>query len=127
MIFVDTNVWMYAVGGPHPLRDQARRRLGELVVAGTRMVSSAEVLQELMHAYLPVGRLDTLDAALRLATDLAEIVPLTEADVALARDMVATEGTLSARDLIHLATALRHQVDEVLTFDRALAAAFSAK
>ena len=39
-------------------------------------MSSAEVLQELPHACLPVGRMDTLDAALTLAQSrLADVCP----------------------------------------------------
>ena len=34
---------------------------------GKKLVTSAEVLEELLHAYLPVGRLATLNAALGLA------------------------------------------------------------
>ncbi len=30
------------------------------------LITSAEVLQELLHAYLPVRRIETLDAALAL-------------------------------------------------------------
>ena len=65
MIFVDTNVLMYAVGGAHPLRDAARSFFEETLARGERLVTSAEVLQELLHAYLPVNRLETLDAAPR--------------------------------------------------------------
>ena len=66
MIFVDTNVFMYAVGGAHPLRAEARDLLFEAVERAAPLVTSAEVLQELLHAYLPIGRQRTLDAALTL-------------------------------------------------------------
>jgi hypothetical protein len=45
------------------------------------MATSAEVLQELLHVYLPVAREQTLDAALRLATDVAVIWPVDASDV----------------------------------------------
>jgi uncharacterized protein len=126
VIFVDTNVWMYAVGGPHPLRTRARAMLLESA-DGQRMATSAEVLQELLHAYLPVGRVDTLDAALRLATELADVWSLDAADVALARDLHTAHPGLSARDLIHLAVCLRREVASLLSFDQGLAAAFSGR
>jgi len=66
MIFVDTNIVMYAVGRAHPLREEARDFFRSALDEGTVLVTSAEVLQELLHAYLPVGRLETLDAALAL-------------------------------------------------------------
>lgn len=123
MIFVDTNVWMYAVGRPHPLRDRARELLRAAVSDRSPLVTSAEVIHELFHAYLPVGRLDTLDAAVKLARDLADVWPLEADDLVTARDLIAEEPGLSARDLVHLASCVRRRADEVATFDRALAAA----
>ena len=67
MIFVDTNVFMYAVGRPHPLRGRAREFFVESNRNRTPLCTSAEVLQELIHAYIPGGRLETLDAAMSLA------------------------------------------------------------
>ena len=43
---------------------------------GKRLVTSAEVLQELLHVYLPVKRFDTLDAALSLLAEGVETVTL---------------------------------------------------
>ena len=124
MIFVDTNVWMYAVGGHHPLRDVARAALRAAMVAGARLVTSAEVLQELLHAYLPVGRRRTLSAAMTLATSRADVVALEPHDVALAADLDLAHPGLGARDLIHLAVARRLEAVELLTYDRRLSAAF---
>lgn len=125
MIFVDTNVLMYAVGRPHPLRDEARTRLRENRHGPTALATSAEVLQELMHAYLPVNRLDTLDAALHLASGLATVWPVEEQDVLSARDACARHPGLSARDLLHLAVCTRQGASGLLSFDRGLVAAWS--
>ncbi len=77
VIFVDTNVLMYAVGREHPLREEAREFFVSALESGEVLVSSAEVLQELLHAYLPVGREGTLDAALVLAQGrLAQLWPV---------------------------------------------------
>lgn len=123
--FVDTNVFMYAVGREHPLREEARSFFLEALESATPLVTSAEVLQELLHAYLPVGRLETLDAALTLARGrTAEIWPVEPADVALARSLADRHPGLGARDLLHRASCLRRDVTRVRTFDRGLAAAF---
>ena len=124
MIFVDTNVFMYAVGGEHPLRVEAQAFFVEHVESTTPLVTSSEVLQELLHAYLPVGRLQTLDAALELAQSRAQqIWSLEEGDVVTARHLVTRHGGLGARDLLHLACCARRGVRRIRTFDRALAAA----
>ncbi|MGH7614309.1 MAG: type II toxin-antitoxin system VapC family toxin [Gemmatimonadales bacterium] len=125
MIFVDTNVLMYAVGGEHPLRQEARLFFEETLVRGDRLVTSAEVLQELLHAYLPVNRLETLDAALTLAEARVPVVwPVEREDVQLARALVGRFQGLGARDLLHVACCKRRDVGEIKSFDRALAAAF---
>jgi len=126
MIFVDTNVIMYAVGRGHPLREEARSFWLKHAGSGEVVVSSAEVLQELLHAYLPVGRLETLDAALTLARSrLGAIWSIEPEDVELARSLVERHPGLGARDLLHVACCMRRDVDRVKTFDRALASAFT--
>jgi uncharacterized protein len=57
MIFVDSNVFIYAVGRSHPLREEAQRFFIRSRKEGKRLVTSAEVLQELLYVYLPVRRL----------------------------------------------------------------------
>jgi predicted nucleic acid-binding protein len=126
MIFVDTNVFMYAVGREHPLRDAAREFFLEHVRSGEVLVTSAEVLQELLHAYIPANRLATLDAALTLArARLGSIWPVEGEDVELARAFIDRHRALGARDLLHLACCERRGVTRAQTYDRALAAAFT--
>lgn len=125
MIFVDTNVFIYAVGGPHPLRNEARSLLEGHVETGSPLSTSAEVLQELLHVYMPVNRLETLDAALQLATDVADVWPIEADDVLDARRLQHRMPGLSARDLLHLAVCIRRKADDLLTFDRALRVAWA--
>jgi uncharacterized protein len=126
VIFVDANVFMYAVGRPHPLRDEARAVLRDHVERGAPLATSAEVLQELLHAYAPVGRTATLDAALRLATDVATVWPVEAEDVTDARALLERHPWVSARDLLHLAVCRRRDARGLLTFDRGLASAFAS-
>lgn len=124
MIFVDTNVIMYAVGREHPLRRPAQKFFESALTRKHehRLVTSAEVLQELMHAYLPVQRMHTLDAALQLVAALIDDVWTVErADVMLARELNETHQGLGARDLLHLACCKRREVNRIKTYDRALA------
>lgn len=126
MTFLDTNLFMYAVGGEHPLRESARAFFEEALASRKPLVTSAEVMQELMHAYLPVGRSGTLDAALALLTSMTlEVWPVEEEDVRLARTLEGDHPHLGARDLVHLATCLRRRATALKTFDRGLAAAFN--
>ncbi len=128
MIFVDTNVFMYAVGGEHPLRREARSFFEDTLRRRVPLATSAEVLQEFLHAYLPVGRLETLDAAMALAeVRMVAIWSIEPEDVRLARLLSDRHAALRARDLLHLATCLRRDVERIRTFDRALGAAFGRR
>jgi predicted nucleic acid-binding protein len=125
VIFVDTNVVVYAVGRAHPLRAEARRFFEESTAEQRPLATSAEVLQELLHLYLSVGRLADLDAALTLVTSLiATLWPIEGNDVRHARALADVHPGLGARDLLHLACCQRRAVGGIKTFDRALAAAF---
>lgn len=115
---------MYPVGRKHPLRPEARDFFEKSLEQHTRLITSAEVLQELLHAYIPVSRMSTLEAAFTLAgSRIQEVWPVEFDDVRLARVLIDRHPELGARDLLHLACCRRREVTEIKTFDRALAAA----
>jgi predicted nucleic acid-binding protein len=125
MIFVDSNVFIYAVGRSHPLREDAQNFFLESSENGKRLVTSAEVLQELLHVYLPLGRVETLDAALELATKGVDyIIPIDSEAVMHARALSNRHPGLTARDLLHLSTCQLNRIKELKTFDQSLFAAF---
>lgn len=62
-------------------------------------------------------------AALDLVRGRAEVLALEGADVLLARDLRHEHPGLAARDLVHLAFCRRRDIEQLHTFDRALAAA----
>ncbi len=125
MIFVDSNIFIYAVGRSHPLKAEAQSFFIESSKKGKRLVTSAEVLQELLHVYLPVGRLETLDAAIQLAIQgVDQVFPIDSATVLHARNLVNQHPGLTARDLFHLAVCHQNKVKELKTFDRNLHTSF---
>lgn len=128
MTFVDTNVFMYFVGAEHPRRDEARAffiRAGE---TDTRLVTSAEVLQELFHRYLRTERSRIGDAAFDLVyATVSEVWPVERQDVDMARGLSNQHPGLEARDLVHLACCIRREARRLITFDRALAAAWDSR
>jgi predicted nucleic acid-binding protein len=128
MIFVDSNVFIYAVGRPHALKAEAQNFFTAAGREGKRLVTSAEVLQELLHVYLPVARIETLDAALELATQgVDHIIPIDIAAVLQARRLVDHFPSLTARDLLHLSVCHLNRIKELKTFDRNLQAAFKKR
>lgn len=124
MIFVDSNVFMYAVGSEHKLKGESREFFHNATAFDVPLVTSVEVLQELLHAYLPIQRIDAFGDALSLVAELEiEVWPLEMDDVMLAWKLREEHPTLSARDLCHLASCQRRRANELMTFDTALRSA----
>lgn len=120
MIFLDSNVPMYLVGAPHPHKADARRLLERAVVDGERLVTSAEVLQEILHRYVAIGRRDAIQPAFDALLAVAdEVFPIELADAEAAKAVVLGSPRLSARDALHVAVMRRHRVARILTFDAA--------
>ena len=124
MTFIDTNVFMYFVGSPHPLQRVAQNFFRRAQQEETPLYTSAEVLQEIVHIYTSRRRMETLDAALLLIDRYGVVVwPLEREDVLAAVRLSERHPELSARDLCHLASCHRRGVREIMTFDEALGAA----
>ena len=118
-------MFIYAVGRSHPLKSEAQSFFLNSSLKGKRLVTSAEVLQELLHVYLPVQRMKTLDAAMELATKgIDQVISIDMAVVLHARNLFDTFPGLTARDLIHLSVCQIHKIKELKTFDHNLLAAF---
>jgi predicted nucleic acid-binding protein len=118
VIFVDSNIPMYLVGAPHPLKDRARLLLEQAVTHGERLVTSAEVLQEILHRYRAIQRPDAMRAALETLVSLAdEVYPIDRRDVLRAAALLESLPVLSARDALHVAVMERHGVSAILSFD----------
>jgi len=125
VIFVDTNVFMYITGGEHPLKQEATEWFRSARRDRELLATSAEVGQELLHAYLPAGRLRDLSDSLALWSSVDRIWAIEGPDIERAHRLVVDHPRLSARDLLHLACCRRHKATGIKTFDRALAEAFS--
>lgn len=83
-------------------------------------MTDAEVLQEILHRYVAIRRLDAIQPALAaLLAVVDEVLPVDQADVLAARDILLAATPLSARDALHVAIMRRHGVDQILTFDEA--------
>lgn len=119
MILIDSNIPMYLVGADHPHKIEARRVLERLVADRQRLVTDAEVFQEILHRYAAIDRRDAIQPAFdALRSVVDEVFPIEELDVVRAKDLLGTHPMLSARDALHVAVMERRAVTRVLTFDR---------
>lgn len=118
MIFVDSDVPMYLVGASHPHKLDAQRALERFIADERKLVCDAEVLQEILHRYGALQRLDAVQPAFELLLSLVdEVFPVDLEVVRRAKDILLATGTLSARDALHVATMESRGVEEILSFD----------
>jgi predicted nucleic acid-binding protein len=119
VIFVDSNVPMYLLGDDRQLKIAARGVLEWLAEERKRLVTSSEVFQELLHRYATGNRRDRLEPAFETLRGLVEEVLAVEGDdVLAAKDLIHAHPRLSARDAIHVAVMRRHEIGEIVSFDR---------
>ena len=118
MIFVDSNIPMYLIGGPHPHKSDSQRWLEQLASARERLVTDAEVLQEIMHRYVAINRRPAIQTAFdTLLGVVDEVLAVDRAAVERAKDIIFGRHNVSARDAVHLAVMEQHGIERILTFD----------
>ena len=118
MIFVDSNIPMYLIGATHPHKAEAQLILERLIASGQRLVTDAEVLQEILHRYAAIDQRDAIGPALQLTLDIVdEVMPIEKRDVLRSGEIVQTRALMSARDSVHIAVMERHGIRSILSFD----------
>lgn len=118
MIFIDSNIPMYLIGAAHPNKDASRRLLEACIERAERLVTSAEVYQEILHRYSALRRPDAIAPAFAALNGVVDEVFAVELnDVERARDLLQAQQGLSSRDALHVAIMRRHGVTRILTFD----------
>ena len=120
MILVDANVFMYAAGAVSPQRPACQAFVRSLGLGmSTGACTDAEVLQEVLHRYRSIGRaalgLQLFDGIVDLAIP---ILPVSEADLLHARNLLAEHPELSTRDAVHLGVLQSHDISEIYSYDR---------
>ena len=109
---------MYLVGAAHPHKVDAQRWLEKLVSERQRLVTDAEVLQEILHRYVAINRRDAIQLAFdALLGVVDQVLAVDVGAVERAKAIVLGYKRLSARDAVHIAVMEQHGIDRILTFD----------
>jgi predicted nucleic acid-binding protein len=118
LVFIDSNVPMYLVGAEHPHKADARRLLDRLIAERQRLVTSAEVLQEILHRYVAIDRRDAIQPAFDALLGIVdEVFPVDSRAVERAKTTVLGQRRLSSRDAVHIAVMGLHGVDRIVSFN----------
>lgn len=110
---------MYLVGASDQHRVDAQQLLERAIAAREKLVTSADVLQEILHRYVAIGRLDAIQPAFdALLGVVDDVVSVELGDVERAKRFVlGGAGARSARDALHLAVMAKHGITKILSFD----------
>lgn len=110
---------MYLVGAEHPNKERARELLEALIARSERLVTDAEVIQEILHRYSAIGRREAIGPCIDALLGLAdEVFPVEVEDVLGARDLLLSSAGISARDAIHAVIMRRYGVVRILSYDK---------
>lgn len=117
-VFLDTNIFLYAAGASHPLREACAKVLRRVADGSLDATINSEVVQEILYVLTRRGRRDD---ALKLAGHMAALFPdllaVTRDDVLEACKLLRQYPELSVRDPIHVGTMLRNGLKTVITVD----------
>jgi uncharacterized protein len=118
VILIDSNIPMYLVGAPHPHKADCQRLLEKLIGERRRLVTDAEVFQEILHRYVAVNRRDAIQPAFDALLGIAdEVLAVDRVAVIRAKEIVLGNPKLSARDAIHVAIMQQQGIEQILSFD----------
>jgi len=110
---------MYLVGAPHPHKADSKRWLEGLVNGRERLVTDAEVLQEILRRYVSIKRPDAIQPALNALLGVVdEVFSVDQVTVERAKAIVLGQKGPSARDAVHLAIMQIQGIGRILSFDQ---------
>lgn len=117
-VFVDSNIPMYVAGREHVNREPARRFLERIRKGKVEAITSTEVLQEILYRYSSLRRLDLARGVYDLFVETCPVVlSVTLAETDRACDLLCSIPGISARDAVHAAVMLNHDLEWIATFD----------
>ncbi len=116
--FIDANVIMYSLGGPHPLRDPCRTILEKVKSGEIEVVTNTEVLQEILYRYFSLKRDSLAEIAYTSTVEFCEaVLPVTLADTSRALHLMKNHPGITSRDAVHAATMINNDIKDILSTD----------
>ena|SRR3989338_585566 len=118
-VFIDTNIFIYASGDPHPHKNPSKHILERIAGNKIKAATNTEVLQEILHRY---SAIKDMERGLAIFDDCLKIIPLilpvTKQDILKAREILQEYPEVNARDAIHTAVMLNRGIKTIYSYDR---------
>ena len=119
MILIDSNVFMYAAGAPHPNKNSSVALLEFVARGKVDAAIDAEVLQEILHRYRSIRRWKDGRALYDLVRSVVtNVIPVTAEILDETRVILDAHTSIAARDALHAAAARRAGASCICSFDR---------
>ena len=116
--FLDANIPMYMIGADDTKRERCEELVQALIVRRERLVTDAEVFQEILHRYTAIRRPEAIQPAFdALMNVVDEVLHVDLADVQEAKAILLSYPMLSARDALHASIMKRSRIKSLLSLD----------
>ncbi len=116
--FIDTNIFMYASGRGHPLKQPCMRIVRGIASRKISAVTSTEVVQEILHRYIALGKREiAVNSVKGIVALLSPLLAISEEIVLQASKLILEYPSLNARDALHIATMLENNLTHILSVD----------
>jgi predicted nucleic acid-binding protein len=116
--FIDTNIFLYAVGRDHPLKPASVNAIHLIRDGQITAVINTEIIQEILYHFQSIKQ---LPIGIRLGKDAvsiaARIFPVEEIDLSLALELLESYPKIQTRDAFHAATMIHNGIEEIISTD----------
>jgi predicted nucleic acid-binding protein len=117
-VFLDANVFLYALGGDSPQRQPCRAVIDAIAGGDLDAVTSTEVLQEILHVRRRRADLaNAIHAARTAAAVVTEVLSVTGEDLVSACTTLERHPHMSVRDAVHVAVMNVARVHTLISTD----------
>jgi len=117
-VYVDANVFLYAIGGESPYRESCRALIDAIRRRRIRGETSVTTLEEVVHHRRRRGDATAIARGREVARICSKVHPLDRALSLSALAVAERHPALGIGDAIHVATALAHGLQAVVSADR---------
>jgi predicted nucleic acid-binding protein len=118
-VFVDANIFIYALGTPSPHRNACRAFLQEVADGHIVAATSALVVQEVVNHFIRSGRgADAAQAGEAVLDTCTVVYPVNEMDCRRLLQLLSGGPDIRAADLMHVAVMQTAGIDTIMSADR---------
>lgn len=119
MKLIDTNVFIYALGGTHEYKGVCLRLMEQFERREHDANIDTEFLQEILHRFWQRGRYrEGLEMFDRVTVAFPDPFPITLQETRVARDILQAHPQIEPRDAIHAAVVIAHGLEGIISTDR---------